>query len=514
MQSGNIWIGSSKGLVKFNSLQNQFVHYQHDDNNTNSVSSDFIYSLEIDDSNQTIWMAAYNGGLCSYHIPSGTFQHYSKEDGLTDNIVYSIEKDHHGNFWFSSNAGISAYNASTKTFRNYGVADGLLNNEFNRRSSFKNEEGWLFFGGVSGIDYFHPDSIIKSNSTPILAFTNFRIFNKDYLPVEKDDMPVIELKPNERHITIEFASLNYYDQKKIQYAYRLNSDEWITMGNRHTLSFSDLATGDQHLYVRSTNSEGMWLTNEIACLIIVQPWWWQTWWFRIGLVWLAIGLFIAATRFYYRRKLEKQKVILERRQAVEKERTRIATDMHDDLGANLSRIKFLSETMGIKKQKQETIEDEITSIRHYSHEMIDKMGEIVWALNEKNDSLSDLLSYTRSYTVEYLSQNGLQSSIETPIQTPTTFVSGEFRRNVYLTVKEALHNIVKHSGASKVDIRVEAGKHLLISIHDNGKGFDEKNIRPFSNGIPNMKKRIGTLGGSLEIKNTDGSTITLVVPLP
>ena len=170
--------------------------------------------------------------------------------------------------------------------------------------------------------------------------------------------------------------------------------------------------------------------------------------------------------------------------------------------------------MGIKKQKQEPIEDEINSIRHYSHEMIDKMGEIVWALNEKNDSLSDLLSYTRSYTVEYLSENGLQSVVETPTQAPTTFVSGEFRRNVYLTVKEALHNIVKHSGASKVDIRVEAGKHLLISIHDNGKGFDEKNIRPFSNGITNMKKRITTLGGSLEIKNTDGSTIILVVPLP
>ena len=130
-------------------------------------------------------MAAYNGGLCSYQIPSGTFQHYSKEDGLADNIVYSIEKDHHGNFWFSSNAGISAYNASTKTFRNYGVADGLLNNEFNRRSSFKNEQGWLFFGGVSGIDYFHPDSIIKSNTTPILAFTISKFLIKIIYQVRK-----------------------------------------------------------------------------------------------------------------------------------------------------------------------------------------------------------------------------------------------------------------------------------------------------------------------------------------
>ena len=94
--------------------------------------------------------------------------------------------------------------------------------------------------------------------------------------------------------------------------------------------------------------------------------------------------------------------ILEKQQAIEKERTRIATDMHDDLGAGLSRIKFLSETIGIKKQQQQPIEEEISKIRDYTHEMIDKMGEIVWALNEKNDSLSDLLSYTRSYAVEYL----------------------------------------------------------------------------------------------------------------
>jgi signal transduction histidine kinase len=79
--------------------------------------------------------------------------------------------------------------------------------------------------------------------------------------------------------------------------------------------------------------------------------------------------------------------------------------MHDDLGSGLSRIKFLSETIGIKKHQLQPIEEDINKIRQYSHEMIDKMGEIVWALNEKNDSLTDLLSYTRSYTVEYLSQN-------------------------------------------------------------------------------------------------------------
>jgi len=509
---GNIWIGSSRGLIKFSPAQNLIVQYQHDDNDNNSISSDFVYSLEID--HQNIWMATYNGGLCSFNTASGTFRNYDKEDGLSDNTVYSLEKDDHGNIWFSSNAGISEYNAATKTFRNYGVQDGLLNQEFNRRSSFKNESGWLFFGGVSGIDYFHPDSIVKNNISPTLTFTNFRIFNKDYIPDTKKSLPVIELKPNDVHITIEFASLNYNDRQKIQYAYRVNNDEWVKMGNQHVLSFSDLGPGNQHLYVRSTNSEGIWLNNEIACLIIVHPWWWETFWFRIGIGAIAIGLLFASTRFYYRRKLEKQKIILEKQQLIEKERTRIATDMHDDLGADLSRIKFLSETVSIKKQKQEPIEDEISSIRHYAHEMIDKMGDIVWALNEKNDSLGDLLAYTRSYAVTYLSQNGVETHVETTEQLPNVFVSGEFRRNVYLTVKEALHNVVKHSQANKVDICVQAGKQLSISIHDNGKGFEEKDIRPFSNGINNMRKRIVDLGGHVQIKNTEGSTIILVVPLP
>ncbi len=111
------------------------------------------------------------------------------------------------------------------------------------------------------------------------------------------------------------------------------------------------------------------------------------------------------------KQIKKQKLQFEKQQAIEKERTRIATDMHDDLGAGLSRIKFLSETIGIKKQQQQSFDDDIGKIREYSHEMIDKMGEIVWALNEKNDTLSDLLSYTRSYAVEYLSQNGIACTV-------------------------------------------------------------------------------------------------------
>jgi signal transduction histidine kinase len=187
--------------------------------------------------------------------------------------------------------------------------------------------------------------------------------------------------------------------------------------------------------------------------------------------------------------------------------------MHDDLGAGLSRIKFLSETIGIKKQQHLPIEEDISKIREYSHEMIDKMGEIVWALNEKNDSLSDLLSYTRSYAVEYLSQNGVGCTVHSPEQLSSAFVSGEFRRNVFLAVKEILHNVVKHSQANHVKIEMNVNHDLFIQIQDNGTGFDRSGIRPFSNGLHNIEKRMKDIGGTVEMQSTKGTAVSLNIPL-
>jgi signal transduction histidine kinase len=141
------------------------------------------------------------------------------------------------------------------------------------------------------------------------------------------------------------------------------------------------------------------------------------------------------------------------------------------------------------------------------------MGEIVWALNEKNDSLSDLLSYTRSYAVEYLSQNGINCTVALPDSIPAGFVSGEFRRNIYLTVKETLHNVVKHAQASAVNITIQADQRLEITIQDNGTGFDKKNIRPFSNGLTNMEKRIKEIGGRFSITNEKGTLVKINVPI-
>jgi signal transduction histidine kinase len=267
------------------------------------------------------------------------------------------------------------------------------------------------------------------------------------------------------------------------------------------------------LEIKAIFPAGRYPEKTISYKFFIAPAWWQTWWFRSVVALLVVSLLIIAFRFYYRRKLEKQMAVLEKQQAIEKERTRIATDMHDDLGAGLSRIKFLSETIGIKKQQHEPIEEDVNKIREYSHEMIDKMGEIVWALNEKNDSLSDLLSYTRAYTMEYLSQNGIDCKTEMPDSFPSVFVSGEFRRNIFLTIKEALHNVVKHSQATEVELIVNINHHLTIKLKDNGTGFDQNDIRSFSNGLSNMESRVKEIGGKIEILNKQGTLVNLSIPL-
>ena len=145
--------------------------------------------------------------------------------------------------------------------------------------------------------------------------------------------------------------------------------------------------------------------------------------------------------------------------------------------------------------------------------MIDKIGEIVWALNVKNDTLSDLLSYTRSYAVEYLAQNGIKCHIEEPENIVSLNVSGEFRRNIYLTVKEALHNIVKHAQATDVWIKIEIAKWLTMKIKDNGIGINNSTPRPFGNGITSMRSRMKELKGSFETESKEGTEVIIKAPL-
>ena len=509
---GNIWIAT-----RANDL---LMYKTHPEDPSNYLEQKFFFKKElagisprsiIIDKNDNIWIGTRNHGIHVYSIENGELiQKFvlTPAHGLSDEFTSHLTCDAENSIWASSALGLDKVTIKNgvPVVENITKQNNIYQSVFTIVSDKDNNVWGLVSNGVIKIT---PEKKEISNYSPTLMVS--------MLKAGKDTINNgTSLTHKQNNLSFNFTATSFLNEKQVQYSYRLQggtNNQWSEPSNNTTVSFIDLPPGDYSLDIKANFPAGRYAEQSISYKFSITPAWWQTWWFKSIAGLLITGLLIIGFRLYYRRKLEKKMAILEKQQAVEKERTRIATDMHDDLGAGLSRIKFLSETIGIKKQQHEPIEEDVNKIREYSHEMIDKMGEIVWALNEKNDSLSDLLSYTRAYTMEYLAQNGINCKTEMPDNFPSVFVSGEFRRNVFLTIKEALHNVVKHSQATEVKLTVNINHHLTIDLKDNGTGFDQNNIRSFSNGLSNMESRVKEIGGKIEIRNKQGTVVNLSIPL-
>jgi signal transduction histidine kinase/ligand-binding sensor domain-containing protein len=459
------------------------------------------------------WIGTRYNGVYRFHFDHNKLQstiHLTTLQGLTDNFIYSLHCDSHNNMWVGTQTGMDKISFKNGVPRIENITKSK--NTFQGIYRMINEAEkviWALTSNGEIVSVSEPDTL-KSKFTPSLFITSL-IVNDSLYEQKKTNFTY-----DQNYFSVRVATPSFLDEKSIRYSYWLKggtATNWSKPSNNSLFNFINLAPGSYELNVKAEYPANIYPDKQLKYAFVISPPYWHTWWFWITLSVLTLGFITLAIRYYYLKKLEKQRIILEGKQALERERTRIATDMHDDLGAGLTRIKFLSETIGIKKQLGIPVEEEIQHIRSYSHEMIDKMGEIVWALNEKNDSLSDLFAYTRAYAVAYLSEHGIISRVTSPDEFPAAEVSGEFRRNMYLSVKEALHNIIKHAQATIVHLQFDLTDEFIIRIRDDGVGFDAGNRRPYSNGLLNMKKRMSDIGGHMEIEHGHGTTITLSAPL-
>ena len=419
--------------------------------------------------------------------------------------------------WLFGEKGLYQYNSQEKTGRLFSIEDGLPSNNFKEYSFLYSSSGKCITGTNNGILSFYPEKLLDKVYPPRAQIINMYVNDSStgFLSNPQESSHVV-LEHDQNTFSFDYSCIGFQHAQATEYEYKLDGfdENWIRGGTTHYTRYSRIGPGNYIFHIRTIDPKGKISPFSKTLNIEIRKAFWQTTLFRILMVVFGGLLIWLLIKWYLNIRIHKHQVEFEKLQAIEKERTRIATDMHDDLGAGLSRIKFLSEIIGMKKQLQQPIEEDITSNSNYANEMIGKMGEIVWALNEKNDSLSDLLSYTRSYATEYLLTNGIRCQVNAPADFPTVFVSGEFRRNIYLTIKEALHNIVKHARADHVILTIHIDKNLIIVIQDDGIGFDGKNIRPFSNGLNNMQKRMKDILGNLEILQKNGTRIILSVPLP
>jgi signal transduction histidine kinase/ligand-binding sensor domain-containing protein len=451
------------------------------------------------DNNGRVWLGTRDHGLfCLFFdgLQMRSYRQLTMKNGLSENFIRYLYCDSDNTVWAGTLSGLDKIRLQNDSFTISNLTSG---HEMSVDKIIESAGGihWAVVSG--GFLKISPSPSPKDRYRPTVLFSQVLVGNET---VPDAAGHPLSLRYDQNALSFYVGVPSFTDESQTRFSYLLEGSSdarWSVPSNQSGINFVNLPPGDYILHVKARFLSGIYPDQTGSYAFRIRPPWWQTAWFRAAIALLLAAGIGWAIRGYTLRRLKTQRIVLERQQAIEKERTRIATDMHDDLGAGLSRIKFLSDTIGIKQQRQQPIDEEISGIGDYSREMIDKMGEIVWALNQKNDLLSDLLSYTRSYAAAYLMQAGIRSRIEAPEEFPYRFVSGEFRRNVYLAVKEALHNIVKHSQAQEVYLRMEVRKGLVIVLQDDGIGFDRAAIRPYANGLQNMERRIGELGGTLEI---------------
>lgn len=476
--------------------------------------SDFTITHVLFDSVQKKYFIGTIQGLVEADEALNILYHYTINEGLPNNYIYAMVADEKNNIWISTNKGLSVFNTSTKTFKNYTPADGLQEYEYNAKAAYRTKNGSVYFGGINGFDVISPLAYDADKHTAKLYIKNLLINNIEYSGTREINYTnEIHLSYQQNNITIQTGIIDFMPKgnNRVKYMLRGIDRDWRIADRDFMINYSGLLPGEYEFIATTTdNSPARSVTQRLR--IIINGPWWASGWLRSIFVVLIAGIVFLLFHSYYRRKLRAKQLQLEKEQAVEKERTRIAMDMHDDLGSGLSRIRFLSEKLKLKHH-QEKQDADIDKIESYSKDMLNKMGEIVWALNEKNDTLGDLMAYTREYAAGYLAQHGVRCRISIPDVLPQNFVRGEFRRNVFLAVKEALHNIIKHAGASEVHLRMIVGRTFRVEIADDGKGFNSEHQQEKGNGLANMRKRIEVLNGHFSIKSESGTVIDMEIPL-
>ena len=517
--SFNIDEDTGKGTFKYSPDYSPTLALKNNDGKVKGISwkivEQYLSKLSLhstfEDKNGLVWNGT-SEGLFKYNPLNHQYKLFTTKDGLPVNTMGGILEDDDGYLWIANSAGLLKLNPDDDSFINFGKEDGLTNNLFEEwKAAYKSKSGLMYFGGFNGLTVIDPKRFKTNTVKPEVHITGIKIFGKS-VPITKDGIlnksisfkKQIELSYNQNDITMEYVGLHYKNPEKNKYAYKLEPYEkgWKYVGDIRNAHYTNLSAGEYTYFVKASNSDGVWNETGTSISIIISPPWWETWWFRFASILILFVSAGSAIRYVEMKKIKRKIELLEQEGALERERTRISRDMHDEIGSNLSEIAILSE---LAKKKPSEAELHVQEISELTSEVIDNVSEIVWAMNPQNDKLDNLIAHTRRYAVKYLRLANINCRFVSLDDLPSHTLSAEFRRNIFLVVKEVLHNVVKHSCASEVLFAVNFSDHNLeMKIEDNGKGFIIEESHASGNGLSNMRKRIEDIGGFITIQSTCG----------
>jgi ligand-binding sensor domain-containing protein/two-component sensor histidine kinase len=522
---GNLWIGTEgAGLQCLREGRCETF------NRTNGLPSNNISSLFLD-RDAVLWIGT-SGGLARYS--HGKLTAYSRNEGMiTDSIAY-ITEDDLGNLWLGSSVGlmcvqkkelseIAAGNAKTALFRSFGEDDGLPSSECSRfqPAACRTSDGKLWFPTIGGIASVKPASLKLNTNPPPVIIESILL---DGIPQNPDALHApppnaVTISPGKERLEIHFTSLNLTAPLKGRFKYKLEGYDSAWTEKPADIRFAEypkLPPDHYQFHVRACNEDGKWSDSDAVLAVHVLPPFWRTWWFMtasaICLLWMIAG----SVYYVSTQRLHRQLESLRQQEALEKERARIARDLHDQLGANLTQVALLGEMAETDKESPDEVESHAKQISQTARETTHALDEIVWTVNPSNDTLDGLINYVCKYAQEFLAMADLRYRLEVPSQLPNTPISPELRHNVFLAAKESVNNVVKHARATSAWLRLSLEPHqFTLEIEDNGRGVAPADETKGRSGLRNMRKRMEDIGGKFEITpgSEGGTKVRLIAPL-
>lgn len=516
-EEGDIVVGHHRGFaIKFHD-EKEFIHIDQLFIEKFDFSKLSVYDIEF--SGGYLWVGSEGDGLLCFDFKRKKLKVFTIKDGLISNSITSIHGMKDNQLLIGTNRGMSIMHIPSGTFTTFLKKDGLPSEEFEIGVDHDIEKNEFFLATTKGVvSFFYGNlrqSIIKPKLMLYAVTRNGKVLSDSIVYLLRNN-PTFTIKYNES-LNLEFSTLNFSNDNDFVLRFKMKDDgEWNISNASKTLSLFNLDAGNYDITIQLMGKRSGIMSEQFKVKLEVSPNFFKTRLFRVLLLILILILLYFPVNRYFSRELSKQKQALEKKQILEQERVRIAMDLHDDIGGNLTALTLMTSLLKDKEVDQSR-KMLIEKIGEASDKMVQDMNEIIWALNITNDSLISLMSYLRQYVSSRLSASGIMLEFSEPLTYPEIFVSGRTRRHIFMIVKEVISNAIKYSGTSEIDIKIVQDDHLRIIISDNGIGMPEslanQTIKGGGNGMNNIRKRADMLNASIYFKNEKGLTVVFDMPL-
>lgn len=510
--NGSMYVGSNQGVYHFDATDSNFVLLGNDPSTENSLAYNLVNDIYC--TGDELWVATMGYGMDCYNKSKKQFTHYTTLNGLANNTIYCIQPDDAGHLWLTTNEGIVVFNPATGDSRNYTMRDGLPSNEFvvNRKGK-NNSSGLLYFGSASGLVRVKPSEFTQQPSAarPVLSRL---LVNYEERPFVNDS--VLFLSPDERNISFDFTAIDFRNQDKITYEYRLEGFDttWHSAGVAgRTAVFTNLPYGEYDFVVRYRISGNEWSPNELHYRVLIATPFYATWWFRLTMIFAGITIVAFTVRYISQRKLRKQLEEMRVHEQIRNEKERISRDLHDNVGAQLtyviSSLDSLSYALHRNPEPVKTSE-KLESLGEFARGTMDQLRESIWAINSEHISLTDLAARWKQY-MSQLSEthNDFSGSVKT--EGPDLLLKPSVAIEVHRIVQEAITNAFKHSKGNRIAIEIDVENNRpSVTIEDNGVGMSDNPGKAGHYGLGNMKERAKRIDGDLSFESDkNGTTVHL-----